>query len=99
MRMRPFGTDVPAREVRDRIKAWTRKRFTLPTDATVSVAEMACGLPGCPPRETVVAFWTDGETRHQFKVFKPLDAVIEDDVPPAWLKPALASDGLSPDCC
>ena len=23
------------------------------------VAEVACAVPGCPPLETVVAFWTD----------------------------------------
>jgi nitrate reductase delta subunit len=84
----------------DRVRAWTRERFKLAEDATVMVAEIACGLPGCPPLETVVAFWTEGDTRHQFKVFKRVAEVVEDDLPPAWLKNGLIvneDDGFT--CC
>jgi len=84
----------------DRVKAWTRERFKLADDAAVFVAEIACGLPGCPPLETVVAFWSEGDTRHQFKVFKPVADVVAEDLPPAWLKSALAAvDGIDCDCC
>ena len=84
----------------DRVKAWTRERFKLPADTTIFVAEVSCALPGCPPRETVVAFWTDNDTRHQFKVFKPVAEVVADDLPPAWLKSGLvALDGFGCDCC
>ena len=40
-------------------------------------------FPGCPPLETVVAFWTADERRHQFKLYKPLREVLYDDV--GWL--------------
>lgn len=36
------------------IKAWARELFGLPDDAVVSVNELACHVPGCPPKETVV---------------------------------------------
>jgi len=82
-----------------RVKDWTRERFRLPEDTAVLVTEIACGLPGCPPLETVVAFWTEGDRRHQFKVFKPVAEVVEDDLPPTWMKNALlGNDGLG-DCC
>ena len=80
----------------DRIRAWTRARFALPEEAVILVTEIACGLPGCPPLETVVVFWTD--RRHRFKLFKPLAAVVEDDLPFGWLKDALAED-VELDCC
>jgi hypothetical protein len=84
----------------DRVRDWTRARFALPEEAAILVAEVACGLPGCPPVETVVAFWAAGDTRHQFKLFKPVRDVIEDDLPFAWLKEALvALDGMDCDCC
>ncbi|MGA7487893.1 MAG: hypothetical protein WBW74_13275 [Xanthobacteraceae bacterium] len=84
----------------DRVKAWTRERFELPADATIFVSEISCMLPGCPPRETVVAFWTGNGTRHQFKVFKPAVEVVLDDLPPAWLKNALVVvDGVGWECC
>ena len=54
----------------DRVRAWTRLRFGLPDEAAVLVAEIACALPGCPPLETVVVFWTDEATRHRFN-WKP----------------------------
>ena len=80
----------------DRVRDWTRGRFSLPEDAVIMVAEIACGLPGCPPLETVVVFWTD--RRHRFKVFKRLAEVTEDDLPFGWLKDALADDNEF-DCC
>jgi hypothetical protein len=66
----------------DRVKAWTRARFKLAEDVPILVSEVACGLPGCPPLETVIAFWTQTDTRHHFKVFKRLEEVVPDDLPP-----------------
>jgi hypothetical protein len=84
----------------DQVREWTRARFKLPDDAAILVAEVSCTVPGCPPLETVVAFWTDSETRHQFKVFKPVTAVVPDDLPPTWMKYALvAIEGSDLDCC
>ena len=82
-----------------RLKAWTRRRFRLGEDDAVMVAELACGLPGCPPLETVVAFWTAGDVRHQYKVFKSLAHVDEDDLPPAFLKPTLVTGEEDISCC
>ena len=82
------------------IESWTRARFGLDDADTVLVTEITCRLPGCPPLETVVAFWTDTNQRHQFKVFKRVEAVVEDDIPPAWLKGALMVDeDADLDCC
>ena len=87
------------REALDRVRAWTRARFALPEDAAILVAEIACAVPGCPPLETVIAFWADGQ-RHHTKVFKPVAEVAEDDLPPRWMKPALAvPEGFGCDCC
>ena len=83
----------------DRVEAWTRERFALPRDAQVHVWEVACAVPGCPPLETVALFRI-ADQRYQFKVFKPLEAVAWEDLPPAWFKGALAvSDGIDCDCC
>jgi hypothetical protein len=84
----------------DRVRNWTRARFALSEEAAIVVAEVACGLPGCPPVETVVAFWTADATRHHFKIFKRVEEVVRDDLPYAWLKDALAApDGFDCDCC
>jgi hypothetical protein len=84
----------------DRVKEWVRARFALPDDAALVVAEVSCQLPGCPPLETAVAFWTEVGERRQFKIFKPVEQVREDDLPPAWMKDALIpSDGCECGCC
>jgi len=84
----------------DRVAVWTRARFKLSDDATILVSEIACALPGCPPLETVVAFWTASDKRHHFKLFKPVADVVEGDLPPAWLKDALlATEDFGCECC
>jgi hypothetical protein len=84
----------------EQVRQWTRARFKLPEQASVMAVEVACRLPGCPPLETVVAFWSEHGQRHQFKVFKRVEEVVEDDIPPAWLRGALAVDeDASLDCC
>ena len=83
----------------ERVRGWTRTRFALTDDETVMVSEVACSVPGCPPVESHLVFWT-AAGRHHFKVFKPLAEVAEDDLPPAFMKNALiALEGFDCDCC
>jgi hypothetical protein len=97
-----FGTvqRSPERlEAIERVAQWTRARFKLPSEAVISVSEIACPLPGCPPLETVVLFWI-AERRYQFKLFKPVAEVLCDDLPYSWLKDALAvEEGVGWECC
>jgi len=84
----------------DRVRDWTRERFKLPEDAAILVSEVTCALPGCPPLETVVAFWTENDRRHHFKLFKPVAEVVPDDLPPSWMKNALVVvEGFGCECC
>jgi hypothetical protein len=83
----------------DRVRAWTQARFRLAEDETVMVSEVACAVPGCPPIETHVVFWTDAG-RHHFQIFKPLAEVVEDELPPAFMKNALTwAEGIECSCC
>ena len=82
----------------ENIRGWTRRRFALSGTAAVLVAELRCTVPGCPPQETAVAFWDEGEKRHQFKLLKPVAEIDEDDF--AWLIRTLdAPEGAAWDCC
>jgi hypothetical protein len=96
--MRSFKRSADSAAV-DRVRDWTRTRFTLSDDETVMVSEVTCGVPGCPPIETHVVFWT-AQGRHHFKVFKSLAEVIEEDLPPAFMKNALTwIEGVECSCC
>lgn len=83
-----------------RVKEWVRVRFKLGDDDVVSAAEIECALPGCPPLETVIAFWlADGKRRH-YKIFKPIVNVVDDDLPPSWMRDALiVEEGFECSCC
>jgi hypothetical protein len=88
----------------EQVQAWVRERFSLPADSAVLVTEVVCALPGCPPLETVIAFWTETAAlkplRHHYKVFKPVQHVVQDDLPPYWMKNALAvPPDWACDCC
>jgi hypothetical protein len=94
-----FARSSPAHaQALERVRTWTRQRFKLADEVPVVVAEVACGLPGCPPLETVVAFWTADDRRHQFKLFKPVQEVAYDDLPFAWLMDSLVASEIL-DCC
>ena len=100
LRLGAFKKTPEHRQAIERVQAWTRERFSLPEEAPVLASELACTVPGCPPLETVVAFWTENGERRHFKVFKPVEQVALDDLPPAWLKDSLCSiEGEGFSCC
>jgi nitrate reductase delta subunit len=98
----PFGgagPDAGHLEAVERVAGWTRTRFALTEDTVVLVSEIACTLPGCPPLETVIAFWENGQRFH-FKLFKPVNQIGPDDLPFAWLKETLVMpEGFGCECC
>jgi hypothetical protein len=87
------------RHALNRVREWTRLRFALREETTILVSELACALPGCPPLETIIAFW-DNEQRYHFKVFKPVAEIASEDLPFSWQKDSLAvpADFVC-DCC
>jgi hypothetical protein len=97
--LRSFKSSPAHAAALERVREWTRARFRLGEEAAILVAQVSCQLPGCAPLETVVAFWGDDQ-RYRFKVFKPVEEVAADDLPPAWFKDALLdTDALGCECC
>ena len=86
-------------EALERVRVWTRERFKLAPEAAILVSELECRLSGCPPLETVIAFW-ENDKRHHFKLFKPVAKVALDDLPFAWMKSELiVPDDFACECC
>lgn len=65
------------------IKLWVREVLTMPDDAVVSVSELACHAPGCPPKETVILVMHGTETV-QISIHKAMKDVTDDDVAHAF---------------
>lgn len=63
-----------------KVKAWARDALGLADDTVVMVSEVACTEPGCPPLETVVSVFPDGDESFLFKVRKPVAEVEEMDL-------------------
>jgi hypothetical protein len=83
-----------------RVKRWTRERFSLSSDSTILVSELESAVPGFPRLHTVVAFWTAERKHYHFRIFKPLQEVEENDLPPSWYLEALAvTEGVQCGCC
>jgi len=96
--MSTFGFRKAEHTALERVRQWTRERFGLASDVTILVSQVSCRLPGCPPLETVVAFWVDDQ-RYRFKLFKPVAEVVAADLPPPWFKDALLDADFGCDCC
>jgi hypothetical protein len=96
----PFHKSRDRADAAARVKSWVRERFALGGDSTVMVTELENAQPRFPPLSTVVAFWTAERKHYHFRVFKPLEQVVEADIPPAWYRDALAvTPGVDCGCC
>ncbi|MEM1427866.1 MAG: hypothetical protein AAGG09_00235 [Pseudomonadota bacterium] len=75
-----FDTARPEPDAVARLKALIVERFALPETTMVSVAELRCHEPGCPPVETVVTARGDDGTVEDWRIAKPLSDIAADDV-------------------
>ena len=98
--LKPPANSQKRADAAARVKAWTRRRFSLDAQATLFVTELEGGAPGFPPLRTVVSFWIAERGHYHFTVFKPLEEASEADIPPAWFLDALKVEaGVQCGCC
>lgn len=62
------------------VKAWVSQHFELTEADLVSVAELACHEPGCPPIETVVTVYGADGRHRTWRLHKPLAEIAATDV-------------------
>ena len=62
------------------IKAWVGQQLDLSESDLVSVAELRCHEPDCPPVETVVTVHRDDGERGSWKIHKPMSEVCQSDI-------------------
>lgn len=75
-----FDTSRPDPAAVDRVKAMFVDAFDLSEDTLLSVAELRCHEPGCPPIETVVTARSADGTIADWRVHKPLKDILSEDV-------------------
>lgn len=73
------GMPGPVNKARQ-IKDWTREILALPDEAVVSVNELACSLPDCPPKETVILVMVPSVPTRHASLHMPLRDVRREDL-------------------
>jgi hypothetical protein len=67
------------------IKAWTYAHLQLTPAIPISISQLQCAEPGCPPLETVIAIMTTPV--RQYKIHKSVAEIeqidIEQELPPS----------------
>jgi G3E family GTPase len=64
----------------DQIAYWVRQVFNFPPDTPVMVNEVPCVKPNCPPVETAIMVFLQGEPPRLFKIQKTLHEISFDNV-------------------
>ncbi len=62
------------------IKDWAYECLPISDEATLSVMELECREPGCPPLETVIAAMEQGRQTRQWKLHKAIPDVTREDL-------------------
>ena len=86
MKLNPLGRNPLIPAATAAIKGWTREAFGFNDDVVVSVNELSCSEPGCPPRETVVLMLPPGIPPTRLSIHKAVVDVCEQDVIDARLR-------------
>lgn len=62
------------------IKNWTRTALGIGDETAISVNELACSEPDCPPQETVVLILRSGSPAMRLSIHKAIIDICERDV-------------------
>lgn len=62
------------------LKHWSRDLLHLHAEDIVTVSELSCALPDCPPRETVIVVLAASGDIRQISIHKALLEVDHDDI-------------------
>jgi hypothetical protein len=62
------------------LKSWVREALRLDDDAVVTVSELECTEPGCPPIETAVTVFVSGDDPFLVKIPKAVADLDRSDL-------------------
>lgn len=65
---------------RQQVESLIRSRLGCHEHDHVLVQELNCLEPGCPPKETMIAIFSDGKSPVQFRIHKALSDINLDDL-------------------
>ena len=75
-----FNKKKPNVELTRKLKIQISKKYQLPESTIISVAELACHEPGCPPIETIITARAEDGSMQNWRVGKSIDKIEESDL-------------------
>ena len=75
-----FNRKRPAAGAVGHLKKLVAESLKLSEDTTLSVAELTCHEPGCPPVETVITARKTGGEQKNWRIAKPISEIKEADI-------------------
>ncbi|AFY70980.1 hypothetical protein Pse7367_2725 [Thalassoporum mexicanum PCC 7367] len=72
------ASEKPDLDKINQIKTWTYAHLQLTRETPISVSQLRCSEPGCPPLETVIAVMTNPVQK--FKIHKSVAAIEAIDI-------------------
>ena len=75
-----FDKKLPNSKAVGRIKNLIKQKLGLPETTIVSVAELACHEPGCPPTETIITAHAEDSSKQNWRINKPISEISDNDI-------------------
>ena len=75
-----FNKKKPNVELIRKLKIQISEKYQLPESTIISVAELACHEPGCPPIETIITARAEDGSMQNWRVGKSIDEIEESDL-------------------
>ena len=62
------------------LKVLVSKKYHLPDSTIISIAELSCHEPNCPPVETVITVRLDDGSVKSWRIVKPINEIQDSDI-------------------
>ncbi len=62
------------------LKIIISEKYNIPENSTLSIAELACHEPNCPPIETIITERNENGKVRNWRIAKPINDIQESDI-------------------
>ena len=75
-----FNKKKPNVENIRNLKIIISEKYNIPENSTLSIAELACHEPNCPPIETIITERNENGKVRNWRIAKPINDIQENDI-------------------
>ena len=75
-----FNKKKPNVENIRNLKIIISEKYNIPENSTLSIAELACHEPNCPPIETIITDRNENGKVRNWRIAKPINDIQETDI-------------------